>query len=168
MAEQVLVPVSVVALPRAVPDIRPQFIRVRVQGVHPLSEFSDIAEHKDRSGKAVGAQAHRSEHGNTDKLIITTKEKAYVYCKSTGEFLTGAEDGGIKSAQKIKGIGLLNNGDVIFTRPQAVIHEEMSETFLTDCMVYWKKEPDGTFTRYRLVSDDFEIYKVRVMRAEYQ
>ena len=113
-----------------------------------------------------GAHDLAAYYGDTDKLIITTTEKVYVYQKSTGSFMTAAEDNGVKSAKRIKGIGILQDGSVIFTRPNEVVYS-VRASWLTDCIVY-HKWVDGEFVKYRLVSSQYEIYKLRVMRAEYQ
>ena len=80
--------------------------------------------------------------------------------------MTADEDGGIVSAKRIKGIGILQDGSVIFTRPNEVVYP-VRASWLTDCIVY-HKWVDGEFVKYRLVSSQYEIYKIRVMRAEYQ
>ena len=113
-----------------------------------------------------GAHDLAAYYGDTDKLIITTTEKVYVYEKTTGAFMTAAEDSGIVSATRIKGIGILQDGSVIFTRPSEVVYP-VRASWLTDCIVY-HKWVNGELVKYRLVSSQYEIYKIRVMRAEYQ
>lgn len=125
-----------------------------------------VAEELTVTLPSSGAHDLAAYYGDTDKLIVTTTEKAYVYQKSTNSFLTASEDGGIKSAKRIKGIGILQDGSVVFTRPNEVLYPVRS-SWLTDCIVYHKRV-DGELIKYRLVSDQYEIYKIRVMRAEYQ
>lgn len=45
--------------------------------------------------------------------------------------------------------------------------DSVSQTWLTDCIFYYKKTDSG-LQLYRLVSNTSEFYKIRVMRAEYQ
>ena len=115
------------------------------------------------------ADAHdlAAYYGDTDKLIVTAKSRVYVYSKSENVFTRATADPALVSASRIKGYGILQDGSVVYSKPGAIKADSVSQTWLTDCIFYYKKTDSG-LQLYRLVSNTSEFYKIRVMRAEYQ
>lgn len=129
----------------------------------------EISVKEELSVNLPSADAHdlAAYYGNTDKLIVTAKHRVYVYSKSDNTFVSAVKDSNLVSASKIKGYGILQDGSVVYSKPGAIKADSVSQTWLTDCIYYYKKTDSG-LQLYRLVTESSEYYKIRVMRSEYQ